>query len=154
MDMVLSAIYVAGPVLRSEVDRRLPIGSLYTELETVAKAHGVQIALPAYSAWLDSLTAPVFTEEIRNRIRKADAMIAVIVRPTSPYEFSGYSIAVEAQEANVAGKPIALLVEDKHVALPRLLTALSHDQTYAFDDPGSLNRIFDYLVLEIKHRTR
>jgi hypothetical protein len=150
--MTLFTAYVAGPVHRPKHDGSFPIDSLYTELESTAKAHSVQLTLPKYSDRFDGLPARSFAKEIRDLICKADAMIAVIVRPTGPYELSGYSIAVEAHEAALAQKPIALLAENENLALPRLLAALDGVQKYAFAGPKSLNLMFEGLAKEIKLR--
>ncbi len=143
--MTSSAIYVAGPVIRPESDLRQPLGQLYDALETVAKTRGVELALPKYSPQLDRLDAFAFADEIRNRIHKADALIAVIARPRGPSDLSGYSIALEAQEADAAGKPVALLAEDEKVVPPRLLAALSRGRQHGAFYQHSLEHLFDYI---------
>jgi hypothetical protein len=153
MNMALFTAYVAGPVLRPGRDHSR-IDSLYIELDAVGKAHGVQLALPIYSEWLDSLAAQPFAQEIRDRIGKTDATIAVITRPTRSEDISGYSIAVEAHEAALAGKPIALLAEDASLPLPRLLAALDRVQSYAFDGPSTLHLMFENLAKDIEYPAR
>jgi hypothetical protein len=151
--MNMLTAYVAGPVLRPSREQSW-IASLYAALKTAAKAHGVQITLPIYSDRLDGLTSAEFAKEIRGRIDKVDALIAVIARPASPEDLSGYSIAAEAHEATRAGKPVALLAEDKKLALPRLLVALDGVQVYAFAGEETLILLFEYLASEIRRRAR
>jgi hypothetical protein len=110
--------------------------------------------LPTYSDLLDGLAAPAFAQEIRDRIRKADAMIAVIARPEGPNDLSLGSIAAEAHEAALAGKPIAILALDEKLALPRLLTALNRAQAYYFAGPETLNLMFRNLANELGHSSR
>jgi hypothetical protein len=154
MKMVSFTAYVAGPVLRPGHISSSSIGSLYAELEKTARAHGVRITLPTYSDQLDGLTAPAFAKEIRDRIHKADATIAVLVRPTSRDDLSVCSIAMEAQEAALAGKPIAILMEDANLALPRLLAGLNRVQQYSFAGSETLNLMFDKLGRDIGPRAR
>lgn len=148
--------YVAGPVLRPALadGRQFPVATLYDKLGATAGALGVQITLPVYSERLDRLSAPAFAEEIRKRIRKADAMIAVIIRPENMYDLSAYSIAVEAHEAALAGKPIAFLAESQDL-VPRLVAALDdRNQKYAFADLETLDSVFEDLAKEIERRAR
>jgi hypothetical protein len=121
---------------------------------TAAKAYNVQLTLPTYSEQLDGLAAPAFVKEIRDRIRKADTTIAVIARPTNADDLSLGSIAVEAHEAALAGKPIAILAQDANLALPRLLAALDRAQVYFFAGPETLNLMFNNLADEIGRSAR
>lgn len=146
--------YVAGPVLRPGRFNSPLIGSLYAQLEKASKAYDVQLTLPTYSDWLDGLAAPAFAKEIRDRIRKADAMIAVIVRPENLDDLSLGSIAAEAHEAALAGKPIAILAQDAKLALPRLLTALDRAQAYFFAGPETLNLMFNNLANDLGRSAR
>jgi nucleoside 2-deoxyribosyltransferase len=148
------AIYVAGPVIRPEPDPPQPLGQLYDVLETVAKNRGFELILPKYSPRLDELDAFAFAAEIRNRIAKVDALIAVIARPKDPSDLSGYSIAWEAQEANAAGKPVALLAVDQSAVAPRLLVALTRGRQHETFYQNSLNHLFDYLFLELPPRAK
>ncbi len=150
--MVAFVAYVAGPVLRP--GRTDSVGPLYAALETAAKARDVQLALPLHSEHLDGLPAPAFAKDIRDRIRKADVMIAVIVRPAGPHDLSGYSIAVEAHEAAVAGKPIAVLMPDASITPPRLIAGLDRAQGYSFRGPETLSLMFDNLARELGGRAR
>jgi hypothetical protein len=124
-------------------------GSLYEQLGQSAKAYNVQIILPAYSERFDSLAAPAFAAEIRDRIRKADALIAVIARPQNSSDLSLGSIAAEAHEAAQAGKPIAILAQDTKLTLPRLLVALERAHAYFFAGPETLSLMFNDLANDL-----
>ena len=144
--------YVAGPVIRPGRPSR--VASLYGQLDKAANAYSVQLRLPTYSDQLDGLAAHAFAKEIRDRIRKADSMIAVIARPAGPNDLSLASIAAEAHEAAQAGKPIAILAQDTELALPRLLTALDRAQAYFFAGPETLDLMFNNLANDLGHSAR
>jgi hypothetical protein len=89
-------------------------------------------------------------------------MIALIMRPESTNDLSPYSIAVEAHEAALAGRPIAFLAENQDL-VPRLIAALDHHaQHYTFAElqpfdqiygPRAFDRIFERLAEEIRRRS-
>jgi hypothetical protein len=147
--MASLTIYVAGPVLRPAAHQSAWVGSLYADLEAMARAQDIQLILPTYSEQLDSLAAHAFAQEIRERIGRTDATIVVIARPASPQDISGHSIAMEAHETALAAKPLALLAEDADLPLPRLLVALDRVRTYAFDGPATLHAMLDNLARDL-----
>ncbi|WP_141728390.1 hypothetical protein [Devosia insulae] len=152
--MASFTVYVAGPVLRPGAELAPRVGWLFAELEATAKAHGMQLVLPTYSERLDRLAAHPFAQEIRDRIGKTDATIAVIARPASAQDISGHSIAMEAHETALAGKPIALLLEDADLPPPRLLAALDRVSIYAFGGPGTLDALFENLAKDLNDMAR
>jgi hypothetical protein len=121
-------IYIAGPLLNAQPNRSYSVllKLLYLNLETEAKLAEVRIQVPYYEEKLDRLDAVEFTREIRRRIQKADALLAVIIDEDWSQLRASYSVACEAQMAADEGKPIAIVAQHPD-RVPRLLRSLATD---------------------------
>lgn len=116
-------IFVAGPVLRSDHSSlSLSLKTLYQRIENDASLAGVSVQIPRVDQQLDLFEPMAFAQEIDRRIRASDALLALIDVPGARAG-ANYSVAVEAQSAARAGKPIAMVAQNPD-QVPRLLAAL------------------------------
>src|SRR2546427_11012655 len=89
MEVAMSSVYVAGPVIRKGAPVPNLAHDLYHRLERlVIRFPGMEIALPMAEGWLEEASPGDFVEEIRRRIDSSDFVITVLDSndPSGPAE--------------------------------------------------------------------
>lgn len=124
--------YIAGPVLRPEpADSSRELAVLYGHLVEAARPANVEVVLPIYDERLDALRSTEFAQAMWTLINKVDSVIALLDAPGAGPS-TNLAVAGEAHIAGMAGKRVAIVVEDpEHV--PRLLRAVASAGVYRAD---------------------